>query len=377
MGQPELERSLERQELRQLKQRVAIRCRLSPLAGREVASYIDSRLETVGYEGKELFDSGCIEKIALYSKGIPRLINVLCDNALLIAYASSKRKVSPAMVQEAARDLQLLEPPRAKPRAKGTATARTAERKNQSHASPREPRYDLPADEPWSDFEEFSSHKKQPGRSREKRNLAGLGIGSLLTVIMLAGAGVALYSKQTGSLAALGVNFDDIIGAHWKAPVQAPPDPTPELMNEKVPDVQPPASSEPSTQETNQESTAVSQTPQPSEPQTPPAQPEKRTQKTARTTPDQTRTSSKNGAPNQTPAEAAEKLEFEVYKAIYNRAIQGVEVSVQDGTVYLGGRVATDRQKLAAAQAARSVPGVRAVRDRIIVTFPTERNRSG
>src|SRR5918992_6297212 len=130
MGQPELERSLERQELRQLKQRVAIRCRLTPLAAREVASYIDSRLETVGYEGKELFDSGCIEKIALYSKGIPRLINVLCDNALLIAYASSKRKVSPAIVQEAARDLQLLEPPRAKPRPKGNAAARTAERKN-------------------------------------------------------------------------------------------------------------------------------------------------------------------------------------------------------------------------------------------------------
>jgi type II secretory pathway predicted ATPase ExeA len=241
IGQPELERSLERQELRQLKQRVAIRCRLTPLAAREVASYIDSRLETVGYEGKELFDSGCIEKIALYSKGIPRLINVLCDNALLIAYAGSKRKVSPAMVQEAARDLQLLEPPRAKPRPKGTAATRTAERKNQSHGSPREPRYDLPADEPWSDFEEFSSHKKQPGRSREKRNLAGLGIGSLLTVIMLAGAGVALYSKQTGSLAALGVNFDEIIGANWKAPVQAPPDPTPELMNEKVLDAQPPA----------------------------------------------------------------------------------------------------------------------------------------
>ena len=64
---------------------------------------------------------------------------------------------------------------------------------------------------------------------------------------------------------------------------------------------------------------------------------------------------------------AAEKLEFEIYKAIHNRAIRGVEVSVRDGTAYLTGRVATERQKLAAAQAARGVPGVKEVRDQVII----------
>jgi osmotically-inducible protein OsmY len=64
-----------------------------------------------------------------------------------------------------------------------------------------------------------------------------------------------------------------------------------------------------------------------------------------------------------------ERLEFEIYKAIYNRAIRGVEVSVVDGVAYLDGRVASERQKLAAGQAARSVPGVRAVRDRIVVNY--------
>ena len=66
----------------------------------------------------------------------------------------------------------------------------------------------------------------------------------------------------------------------------------------------------------------------------------------------------------------AEKLEFEILKAIYNRAIRGVEVSVRDGTVFLTGEVATEKQKLAAALAARSVPGVKEVRDQITVSSP-------
>ena len=111
MGQPELERKLDQPELRQLKQRVAVRCRLAPLRSDEVAPYINSRLQTVGYKGKELFDFGSVQKIALYSRGIPRLVNVICDNALLIAYATSQSKVSAKIIDEVARDLRLTEPP--------------------------------------------------------------------------------------------------------------------------------------------------------------------------------------------------------------------------------------------------------------------------
>ena len=114
MGQPELERKLEQPKLRQLKQRVAVRSRLAPLRSDEVASYINSRLQTVGYEGNELFDLGSVQKIALYSKGIPRLINAICDNALLIAYATSQSKISAKIIDEVARDLQLMEPSQVK-----------------------------------------------------------------------------------------------------------------------------------------------------------------------------------------------------------------------------------------------------------------------
>jgi general secretion pathway protein A len=380
MGQPELERNLERQELRQLKQRVAVRCRLVPLATNEVASYINSRLDTVGYVGKELFDSACVQKIALYSKGIPRLINVLCDNALLIAYASSKRKVSPVIIEEAARDLKLMEPARSK----GTA-AKNGERHNRSYHSRSEPQYDLRADEPWSDFEEYpSSMRKQPGRLHDRRNLAGLGIGTLLTVIMLAGTGVLLYSNQAGSLAGLALNLEDLFGGRWKASTQIQPNPVPEIVTEKVPDVPSLPVNEPlPPQDTHPDPADVSKTTRFSEPEAPLVKPDKRMRRAPRPGPDQMRSSVKNGNQTQThpdPAPTAERLEFEVYKAIHNRAIRGVEVSVQDGTVYLAGQVATERQKLMAAHAARSVPGVRAVRDRIIVNFstsPVDRNKSG
>jgi general secretion pathway protein A len=111
MGQPELEERLDRPELRQLKQRVALRCRIHPLCSEDVGRYIQFRLSVAGYEGEALFNGPGIEKIALYSQGIPRLINVLCDNALLRACRDGAKKVSVKVIDEAARDLRLDMPP--------------------------------------------------------------------------------------------------------------------------------------------------------------------------------------------------------------------------------------------------------------------------
>jgi general secretion pathway protein A len=203
MGQPELERKLDQPELRQLKQRVAVRCRLAPLRGDEVAPYINSRLHTVGYEGKELFDFGSVQKIALYSKGIPRLINVICDNALLIAYATSKSKVSAKIVDEVARDLQLVEP----------SPVKVTEERKQASQQAR-------TDDERSDAEEFPASLEQPpSQPHNKQGWAGVGIGVLLGIVIL--VSTILYSQQSGSLAALGVNIEDIVGGRWKNPRQA------------------------------------------------------------------------------------------------------------------------------------------------------------
>src|SRR2546422_341800 len=73
----------------------------------EVGPYIDFRLQAVGYEGEELFHPDAVQEIAVYSKGIPRLINIICDNTLLNAYAGSQKIVSADMIREVGRDLRL------------------------------------------------------------------------------------------------------------------------------------------------------------------------------------------------------------------------------------------------------------------------------
>jgi type II secretory pathway predicted ATPase ExeA len=110
LGQPEFESKLEKPSLRQLKQRVVLRSRLVPLESHEICPYIDSRLAAAGYSGKAIFATTAIERISYYSQGIPRLINVICDNALLIAYAKSQKVVSAEIIAEAAADLHLEEP---------------------------------------------------------------------------------------------------------------------------------------------------------------------------------------------------------------------------------------------------------------------------
>jgi general secretion pathway protein A len=107
MGQPELQAKLNQPKLRQLKQRIAVQCEIIPLKREEVGSYINFRLQVAGYESKDLFHPEAVQKIALYSQGIPRLINIICDNALLIAFAGSKKTVSVDMIREVARDLRL------------------------------------------------------------------------------------------------------------------------------------------------------------------------------------------------------------------------------------------------------------------------------
>jgi len=111
IGQPELESMLDKPKFRQIKQRIAVRNRLDRLKDAEVGRYIDYRLSTVGYDHKGLFTPAAIQRIILYSKGVPRLINIICDNALLIAYVTSEQKVSGNIIEEVAQDLRLKKEP--------------------------------------------------------------------------------------------------------------------------------------------------------------------------------------------------------------------------------------------------------------------------
>lgn len=109
VGQPELDRKLAQPQLRQLKQRIVMWSRLGALPDREVGPFIRHRLHTAGCEQLNLFSPEAIQRITFYAKGIPRLINVICDNALLIAYATSQLRVTEDMIEEVAADLGLRE----------------------------------------------------------------------------------------------------------------------------------------------------------------------------------------------------------------------------------------------------------------------------
>jgi general secretion pathway protein A len=106
VGQPELSSRLNASELRQIKQRVALRHHLNPLNISESRAYIAKRLEIAGGD-ISLLTTEAVGAVHSYSGGIPRLINILCDNGLLTAYALRKKCVDTAMISEIARDLQL------------------------------------------------------------------------------------------------------------------------------------------------------------------------------------------------------------------------------------------------------------------------------
>jgi type II secretory pathway predicted ATPase ExeA len=107
VGQPELATKLNQPALRQLRQRIALQCRLERLDDEEIGPYVNYRLSAVGYKRHQLFTPDAVQEIAYYAKGFPRLINILCDNALLIAYATSQKRVSADIITEAAGDLRL------------------------------------------------------------------------------------------------------------------------------------------------------------------------------------------------------------------------------------------------------------------------------
>ena len=106
VGQPELGARLNATELRQIKQRVALRHHLTPLSYADCEKYIAKRLEIAG-GSISLFGPKAIDAVHNYSGGIPRLVNIICDNALLTVYALRKDKVEAGMIAEVAQDLQL------------------------------------------------------------------------------------------------------------------------------------------------------------------------------------------------------------------------------------------------------------------------------
>ncbi|HEX4052492.1 MAG TPA: AAA family ATPase [Steroidobacteraceae bacterium] len=108
-GQPELNDKLDAPELRQLAQRIRLRFHLPALSIAETQAYILHRLEVAGSQGREIFAPDTLETIFRYTGGVPRLVNTLCDTAMLAAYNSSRDRISLEDVQAAISELQWVE----------------------------------------------------------------------------------------------------------------------------------------------------------------------------------------------------------------------------------------------------------------------------
>lgn len=106
-GQQELDDKLERGEYRQLKQRIALRCALRGFDAKEAAAYIDSRMARAGVADQSIIPFDLIEEIQFRTQGIPRLINGVCDNLLLTAFAMEQKRCTLEMLDEVTADMRL------------------------------------------------------------------------------------------------------------------------------------------------------------------------------------------------------------------------------------------------------------------------------
>lgn len=106
LGQLELDQILKQPRFRPLKQRINIRYQMQPLKLKETKEYILYRLKRAGARDLSIFDNGAIKEIYRYSSGIPRLINIVCDNALLTGFSSEKKRITKSIIRDVIGDLE-------------------------------------------------------------------------------------------------------------------------------------------------------------------------------------------------------------------------------------------------------------------------------
>ena len=105
-GQPELEEKLKLPQLRQLRQRIMLRCKTSALSKEQTHDYIVERLRIAGADGPVIFSADAVAMVHKYSVGIPRVINLLCEHSLINAYVEQQRPISAKIVEEVAKEFE-------------------------------------------------------------------------------------------------------------------------------------------------------------------------------------------------------------------------------------------------------------------------------
>lgn len=105
-GQPELRERLEQRGLRQLKQRIGVRYHLTPLSESETGEYVAHRMSVAGSRGARIFDRGAVKAIYEHTDGVPRMINIVCDRALVAGYGAGRERIGRAQIEETVADVE-------------------------------------------------------------------------------------------------------------------------------------------------------------------------------------------------------------------------------------------------------------------------------
>jgi general secretion pathway protein A len=364
-GRPKLREKLAQPHLRSLRPRSELVCQLQPLRDRDVAAYLKTRLRAA-HLADETFDSTAIDRIAAYAGGNPYLINAISNRALQINEQSPvTSSVTAEMVADAVYGLDLREARRAL----GEPTKQNPEIPNESEEPFRLLDSD-PTEAVGQTFLNYTFDDPKPPlwTARRARNAA-----RLLLILLLLGGAAAWLQSEAGKIQ-LSKWLGRQSGSDSQQRPQAETD-APVVARQTVPTPAPDGEiSSPSISESATGSPALPDGEKSVEIPSP-VQTEKGTEKTSPANdPKSARKASPPASNDPQPplaqsAGAQRKLlEAKIYKAIENRAITGVNVAVINGTAFLEGRVATERQKKAAERAARSVTGVERVRNKIAVS---------
>ncbi|MGE0406166.1 MAG: ExeA family protein [Candidatus Korobacteraceae bacterium] len=139
-GQPELEELLRRPEMRQVRQRITIRCKTYPLTLEETQAYILTRLKVAGATMEPIFAPDAVRAIHRYSQGIPRIINFLCEHALIAAFADQQRTIRGTLIDGIAHENELDDPKLGYPQAVTPATEEMSSGLGENSADAEQPR---------------------------------------------------------------------------------------------------------------------------------------------------------------------------------------------------------------------------------------------
>jgi hypothetical protein len=360
-GRPPLRDKLLHPWLRALNPHLGLVCHVEPLNEGDVGPYVENQLQAKRFPA-DLLDRPAIPRIAAFTSGNPRLINELCDRAMLMAEQSPAHRITPDIVAKAAQGLNLSEAwrSRAKPAEADFAIP--------NEPNPREEPFRLRASEPdatdmvGQTFLHYSQNERK-GWSRW-----GVALGIFLPLFLIGAIALAIQSDLVNRSL---MSWSEALKT-LSSPQQSPPPQT---------DVKPPPAPEQTARfplpsfdaapAPPQESHAApSQPEEPSSPQVEKSDADTNIPAEAKPAPQTPRLpTSKNPRASQAenPQTRRSQIAAQVQRAIENRAIQGVEVSVVNGTAFLRGRVASERQKRAAERAASGVDGVQRVRNEISV----------